>query len=67
MLKMTAQTQEYLEKNCVGIPWDAEHLNELLDRLDDLMLDTLDDLNDYAPTEATKAVRDAFDDLLCNN
>lgn len=67
MLKMTSKTRRYLEATCADIPFDEEHLNDLLDRLDDIMLETLDDENDYAPTEATRVVRDAFDDLFYSN
>lgn len=65
MLKMTDETRVFLQSNCPNIPDDREHLNDLLDYLDDLMLDSLD--KDYNPTEATKPVVSAYDDLYTNN
>lgn len=65
MLKMTDETRAFLQSNCPNIPDDREHLNDLLDYLDDLMLDSLD--KDYNPTEDTRPIVNAYDDLYANN
>ncbi len=65
MLNMNESTRMFLEKNCADIPWDLEHLNDILDRLDEMELDSLDE--NYNPTEATRAIIYAVDDLYVNN
>ena len=40
MLSMTDETRAFLAERCSDIPQDREHLNDLLDFLDALMLDS---------------------------
>ena len=65
MLHMTEETRAFLQSTCPDIPTDKKHLSELLDVLDDIMLDSLD--ADYNPTEKTRAVVRAYDDLYDSN
>lgn len=65
MLKMSDETKAFLQLNCPNIPADRQHLNELLDLLDDMELDSLDE--NYNPTDATKPIIYAIDDLYANN
>ena len=60
MLNMTDETRDFLQSACPNIPVDREHLNDILDVLDDIMLDTLD--SNYNPTEKTRPVARAYDD-----
>lgn len=65
MLNMADKTRKYIEKNCKNIPMDRAHMNDLLDCLDDLMLDSLDE--NYDPTEETRVITKVYDDLYYNN
>lgn len=65
MLCMTDETKKLLREHCPDISTDREHLNDVLDFLDDLMLDSLDE--NYNPTEDTRPIMRAYDDLYANN
>ena len=65
MLTMTEETRSLLEKRCPDIPQDKEHLNDLLDFLDALMLDSL--TADGEPTAETRPIEWAYDDLYYSN
>ena len=65
MLQMSEKTRFFLASNCRDIPKDREHLNELLDYLDDLMTASLDE--EYNPTEKTRSIVSAYDDLYAHN
>ncbi len=64
-LIMNDATRNFLEKHCADIPFDREHLNDLLDRLDEMELNSLD--AEYNPTESTRPIVYAIDDLWANN
>ena len=65
MLTMTKETRRLLETRCSDIPQDKEHLNDLLDFLDALMLDSL--TADGEPTAETRPIERAYDDLYYSN
>ena len=65
MLTMTEETRSLLEKRCPDIPQDKENLNDLLDFLDALMLDSL--TADGEPTAETRPIERAYDDLYYSN
>lgn len=65
MLNMSESTRMFLKESCAGIPWDLEHLNDILDLLDEMELDSLDE--NYNPTERTRPIIYAIDDLYVNN
>ena len=62
---MTDETRAFLAERCSDIPQDREHLNDLLDFLDALMLDSL--TADGGPTAETRPIERAYDDLYYNN
>ena len=59
MLSMTDETRRLLAERCPDIPQDREHLNDLLDFLDALMLDSL--------TAETRPIEIAYDDVYYSN
>ncbi len=65
MLTMTEETRRLLEERYSDILQDREHLNDLLDFLDALMLDSL--TADGEPTAETRPVERAYDDLYYSN
>lgn len=65
MLSMTDETRKLLEERYPDIPQDREHLNDLLDFLDALMLDSL--TADGEPTAETRPIERAYDDLYYSN
>ena len=65
MLTMTEETRSLLAERCPDIPQDRERLNDLLDFLDALMLDSL--TADGEPTAETRPVERAYDDLYYSN
>ena len=65
MLTMTEETRSLLAERCPDIPQDREHLNDLLDFLDALMLDSL--TADGKPTAETRPIERAYDDLYYSN
>lgn len=65
MLNMTDDTKIFLQNICPHIPMDRAHLNELLDYLDDVMLNTLD--KKYRATAKTLPVCLTYDDLFASN
>lgn len=65
MLSMTDETRKLLEERYPDIPQDKEHLNDLLDFLDALMLDSL--TADGEPTAETRPIERAYDDLYYSN
>lgn len=65
MLSMTDETRRLLAERCPDIPQDREHLNDLLDFLDALMLDSL--TADGEPTAETRPIERAYDDLYYSN
>ena len=65
MLSMTGETRKLLAERCPDIPQDREHLNDLLDFLDALMLDSL--TADGEPTAETRPIERAYDDLYYSN
>lgn len=65
MLSMTDETRRLLAERCPDIPRDREHLNDLLDFLDALMLDSL--TADGEPTAETRPIERAYDDLYYSN
>lgn len=65
MLTMTEETRRLLEERYSDILQDREHLNDLLDFLDALMLDSL--TADGEPTAETRPVERAYDDLHYSN
>ena len=65
MLIMTEETRRLLEERCPDISQDREHLNDLLDFLDALMLDSL--TADGKPTAETRPIERAYDDLYYSN
>ena len=65
MLQMSEETKQFLQAFCSDIAVDRAHLKDLLNSLDVLMLDSLDE--NYAPTEITRPIISAYDDLYYNN
>lgn len=65
MLSMTDETRAFLAELCSDIPQDREHLNDLLDFLDALMLDSL--TADGEPTAETRPIERTYDDLYYSN
>lgn len=65
MLSMKDETRKLLEERYPDIPQDREHLNDLLDFLDALMLDSL--TADGKPTAETRPIELAYDDLYYSN
>lgn len=65
ILKISDETKTFLQSNCPNIQMDRQHLNELLDFLDDMELDSLDE--NYNLTDTTKSIIYAIDDLYANN
>ena len=65
MLTMTEETRSLLAERCPNIPQDRERLNDLLDFLDALMLDSL--TADGESTAETRPIERAYDDLYYSN
>ena len=65
MLTMTEETRSLLAERCPDIPQDRERLNDLLDFLDALMLDSL--TADGESTAETRPIEWAYDDLYYSN
>lgn len=65
MLTMTEETRSLLAERCPDIPQDRERLNDLLDFLDALMLDSL--TADGESTAETRPIERAYDDLYYSN
>lgn len=65
MVIMTVKAKEFLQKHKLDIPEDLKHLNNLLDILDDMMLNSLG--SEYEPTEATRDIERVYDDLFYSN
>ena len=65
MLTMTEETRSLLAERCPDIPQDRERLNDLLDFLDALMLDSL--TADGESTAETRPIGRAYDDLYYSN
>ena len=64
MLNMTNETREFLHTNLPEAETSA-NLSDILDKLDDMMTDSLTD--NYEPTEETRHIERAYDDLYANN
>lgn len=64
MLNMTNKTREFLHTNLPEAETSA-NLSDILDKLDDMMTDSLTD--NYEPTEETRQIERAYDDLYANN
>lgn len=64
MLNMTKETREFLHANFPEAE-NSDNLNDVLDKLDDMMTDSL--TNNYEPTEKTRQIELAYDDLYANN
>ena len=62
---MTEETRSLLAERCPDIPQDRERLNDLLDFLDALMLDSL--TADGESTAETRPIERAYDDLYYSN
>ena len=65
MLTMTEETRSLLAERCPDIPQDRERLNDLLDFLDALMLDSL--TADGESAAETRPIERAYDDLYYSN
>lgn len=65
MLNMTDETKSFLQSVLPDIPLTKDNISLLLDKLDDMMLDSLD--GDYNPTSKTAPIIKAYDDIFNNN
>lgn len=65
MIIMSNKTREFLQTHGLDIPEDLNHLSDLLDILDNMMLNSLGP--EYEPTESTRLIDYVYDDLYYNN
>ena len=65
MVKMSDEAKRFVCKRFPEIDLNTIKVNDLLDALDDLMCDSLDE--NYNPTEETRRIENAYDEIYCCN